>query len=380
MLTKRGVKLAENSTGELGKPDNHIARAYSRLQDTVKNSIQVPSDVVAAITAAKQSVAATGNFANEEQETRFWNAYGLLSSIGPADIAREKYKKSFYIVLIALLILQLLYLAGNLIDKRLRTVEEEWQRTADTRQAGAPLNNSLPTGTDWARLRRAATIEANYEFASALLHPWNLFRTDGSLAIRLNEMRERHHVFSLEQIKYVVGYMKIKGELELFLAAMLSYILPLLYGLLGAFAFVLRKLSDPVGKLTYAHDTRTSYTLRLHIGALSGLAIGWFINGNTSEAGVASLPPLALAFAAGYASDLLFTALDKVVGAFSPVISTQASVHTETTVGGMTMTTEVQRDARVAGSAVSAPIEPTASGGDKRAETQSTDQTRPKAA
>jgi hypothetical protein len=138
--------------------------------------------------------------------------------------------------------------------------------------------------------------------------------------------------------------------------ALSLYVLPLLYGLLGAFAFVLRKLSDPVGKLTYAHDTRVSYTLRLHIGALSGLAVGWFINGNTPSSGLTALSPLALAFAAGFGSDLLFTALDKVISAFSPLMSSQnAAVHTEATFGGMTVTNDAQRDTRVAGGSVPVP-------------------------
>jgi hypothetical protein len=124
-----------------------------------------------------------------------------------------------------------------------------------------------------------------------------------------------------EKVQFMVNYIKLKGELELHILALSGYILPFLYGALGAFAFLLRKLSDPVARLTYAHDTRVSYTLRLHVGALAGLAVGWFINSNSGNSGFGALSPLALAFAAGYASDLLFTALDKVVAAFSPASS-----------------------------------------------------------
>ena len=65
---------------------------------------------------------------------------------------------------------------------------------------------------------------------------------------------------------------------------------------------------------------------------------------------------MALAFAAGYGSDLLFTALDKVVAAFSPSPSSAERVTEQRTLGGMTVTTETQRDARVASGAVSAPV------------------------
>jgi hypothetical protein len=51
------------------------------------------------------------------------------------------------------------------------------------------------------------------------------------------------------------------------------------------------------------------------VGVLGGLAIGWFFK--PSGEGVGSLSPLALAFVAGYSVDLLFTAMDRIVGAFT---------------------------------------------------------------
>jgi hypothetical protein len=112
---------------------------------------------------------------------------------------------------------------------------------------------------------------------------------------------------------------------------------------------VLRKLSDEIDKLSYANDARVRYSLRLNIGLLSGLAVGWFIKPGAGEAALVSLSPLALAFVAGYGSDLFFVALDKIVQAFAPTPGSGATTVKESTVGGITTTTVESRAATVAG-------------------------------
>ncbi|HEX5795942.1 MAG TPA: hypothetical protein VFY19_08880, partial [Geminicoccaceae bacterium] len=107
------------------------------------------------------------------------------------------------------------------------------------------------------------------------------------------------------------------ATLEIVLEFLATYVLPALYGLLGACAFVLRQLSADMGQLRFAHDLRVRYTLRLNIGLLAGLAVGWFISPDQNASVVANLSPLALAFVAGYGSDLLFAVLDRIVAAFS---------------------------------------------------------------
>jgi hypothetical protein len=106
-----------------------------------------------------------------------------------------------------------------------------------------------------------------------------------------------------------------KAILNTFLDFVATYLLPALYGLLGACAFVLRQLCEDVSSLRFADDSRVRYTLRLNIGLIAGLAVGWFIDPKSS--GVANLSPLALAFVAGYGSDLLFAVMDRIVQAFS---------------------------------------------------------------
>ena len=95
-----------------------------------------------------------------------------------------------------------------------------------------------------------------------------------------------------------------------------QYLLPLLYGLLGSLAYILRTLTREIHEVTYTRDSNVGYRLRWPLGMLAGVTIGWFFDPDTLE-GTASITPLGLAFLAGYSVELLFTGLDRVVGAFT---------------------------------------------------------------
>lgn len=96
-----------------------------------------------------------------------------------------------------------------------------------------------------------------------------------------------------------------------------QYVLPLLYGWLGAMAYVLRTLGQQARARLYSVENQTDFNLRVWLGIVAGLAIGWFSRGDTEDTAVGSISALALAFVAGYSVDLLFTAMDRIVGAFS---------------------------------------------------------------
>lgn len=101
------------------------------------------------------------------------------------------------------------------------------------------------------------------------------------------------------------------------LFAFQAYVLPLLYGLLGACTYVLRMLSRDVRSYSYTPDSHVRYKIRLVLGTLSGLAITWFFEPGSET--LKSLSPLALAFLAGYSVEILFAAMDRFVAAFSTV-------------------------------------------------------------
>jgi hypothetical protein len=95
-----------------------------------------------------------------------------------------------------------------------------------------------------------------------------------------------------------------------------QYILPLMYGLLGGFAFVLRSLANETKSMTYTAVSNIKYALRIHLGALAGLVVG-FLWGDIASGsiGVAnSFSPLAVAFIAGYSVEFMFRLLDSIIG------------------------------------------------------------------
>ena len=103
-----------------------------------------------------------------------------------------------------------------------------------------------------------------------------------------------------------------------------QFILPLLYGWIGALAYILRSLSEQIRLWTYRKENTDLCDLRMLLGMVAGLAIGWFFKPSGTEVnGVGLVSPFALAFLAGYSVDLLFTVMDRGVAAFSKAVPVQ---------------------------------------------------------
>jgi hypothetical protein len=102
-----------------------------------------------------------------------------------------------------------------------------------------------------------------------------------------------------------------------------GYVLPVLMGLLGSMTYVLRRYLRSVGdRLLTPRDLR-EYIVRLVLGTVFGVAIGFFTsaNGNASEQVIvnsaSSLGAPALAFLAGYGVETVFQMLDGLAEQFS---------------------------------------------------------------
>jgi len=98
-----------------------------------------------------------------------------------------------------------------------------------------------------------------------------------------------------------------------------AYILPIMYGLLGGACLILRILAKEIREHTLTQDQDIRFYLRLILGALSGLAIGWFfgVEEINNVLSLKALSPLALAFIGGYSVDLLFSLLDNLLRKFT---------------------------------------------------------------
>jgi hypothetical protein len=97
-----------------------------------------------------------------------------------------------------------------------------------------------------------------------------------------------------------------------------TYVLPLLYGWVGSMAFVVRSLIAAIKNRTFRVELNTEYRLRVYLGLLAGLMIGWFLKPKAGSAqfGVADLTPAAIAFLAGYSVEILFSTMDRLVSGF----------------------------------------------------------------
>lgn len=115
-----------------------------------------------------------------------------------------------------------------------------------------------------------------------------------------------------DQLKVEVSLLNSKSTL----AILSQYVLPLLYGLLGALAYILRTLSREIQNVTFTRGSEIRYSLRWPLGMLGGVTVGLFFDPENLS-GLAAITPLGLAFLAGYGVELLFTGLDRMVSAFT---------------------------------------------------------------
>jgi hypothetical protein len=90
-----------------------------------------------------------------------------------------------------------------------------------------------------------------------------------------------------------------------------SYLIPLLAGVLGASLSVLREvyLGFRASQVS-VRAFRIAY-VRMALGAISGIAVGWFSTWVSGEAEGAPFTSLVVAFAAGYAVEVIFSLLDR---------------------------------------------------------------------
>lgn len=104
----------------------------------------------------------------------------------------------------------------------------------------------------------------------------------------------------------------IQEWVSIFYGAIANCILPLLYALLGACAYLLRSLDQQIKDHTFTPSKRDFP--HLMIAAIAGLVVGLFNNFNTQSA---NLSPLALAFLVGYAADVFFSFLESFLQTFT---------------------------------------------------------------
>lgn len=310
-----------------------VHEAQLLLTYVARNGIEIDSNVVAELVQAKYGLEQAQWTA--EQEIKFWSAFNALTKvvqpvsvaslkatqavpmgakISPARQAVGVYQRWSVFLLILLLIAHVYWSMGAVRF----TTAADYPKQIQQLQERLEIERSRTPQEKWAESREINTLEVERERYDLLvqaslirLMAWNptrIFDLD-NIAVPEETVGEKPELgpFQLDIVTKDVQF-----TLEL----MQFYILPLLYGLLGASAYVLRNLNTAIRDITYVTESNISYRLRIQLGGLSGLAIGWFPT-TDSLVSFGSLTPMALAFAMGYNVEILFASMDKFILRFS---------------------------------------------------------------
>jgi hypothetical protein len=105
---------------------------------------------------------------------------------------------------------------------------------------------------------------------------------------------------------------QIQEKANLIVGILGAYILPILLGSIGAVAYIIRTISEQIRASTFSASSPTRHVMRTALGAMAGLVVGLFSDLSTKL----SLPPLAVAFLAGYGVEALFSMFDGFIAKF----------------------------------------------------------------
>jgi hypothetical protein len=138
--------------------------------------------------------------------------------------------------------------------------------------------------------------------------PKGSLELEAGLDIRLSEeltkrVKEYQHVRNLGN--------SVEEKVTVYYGAIATCILPVLYSLLGAGAYLIRMFEDQIKNRTLIAGDR--HIARFLIAGIGGLVVGLFNNFTTQ--GI-TFSPFALAFLVGYAADVFFTFLEGLLQIF----------------------------------------------------------------
>lgn len=117
--------------------------------------------------------------------------------------------------------------------------------------------------------------------------------------------------------KQLNNNIEIIQEAQNFILIIGFYILPLLYGLLGALTYVLRDLSVQTKKMLYSKDSNINHILRIVLGSIAGFAVGVFWGEMKQQEKfiiIQSLGPLLVAYLSGLTVEYVFSAIETWIG------------------------------------------------------------------
>jgi hypothetical protein len=135
------------------------------------------------------------------------------------------------------------------------------------------------------------------------------------------ELQSGFRAVSLVLGRFGINEETVKNVIEPIAIGVTKFLLPMLYGALGACAYILRVVIPLVHDRTFERRRTGDYGTRVYLGMLSGVAIQWLLSGATTEKEIAArFTPATLAFVAGYSVEVLFTLIDAIIAAMTSTV------------------------------------------------------------
>lgn len=330
-----------------------VQDAQTLLAHAAHRGIELDSAIVTKIVTT--GTLCEGGHITDSQESDFWPAFDKLSkavdpvtvsslratmdshaqsslrlfslNIRHGSLARRAvrwYTSIAILSLIILLLVQIYWLFGTAITGGIVRVNRDYEDivtkiaaykgtvTIPQAKKPAPLDSRSQAELDALNDRRDNLVlegDSIYNLLEMWSKPWaedHIVKASCKLSGKDNPGK----IKSCERIARNQASVEILNVLQ-------RYILPLLYGLLGACVYILRTLASQIRARTYSESSNIDFRIRLYLGTLGGIVSAWFLTPDVADGLFKSLSPFALAFLAGYSVELIFAAMDRIISAFT---------------------------------------------------------------
>jgi hypothetical protein len=345
-----------------------VREAELLLTFATRRGIPIDDEVIDTIITARNTIAAAPDAPwPQDFELKFWKCSNLMArKVSPISVASLKATSDFYgagsnqarlavarrrseiyRALTALLVAQIYWLIGarvssdiDLVSPKLQQVHYEIRASRKQGDLTVERQNDLDR-----KVGENAILESRINSEMGILGVWSAIAPSsawiehirdaaywvmlwhyGALSSPTSPQPDRNLIRQLDaapESNVIENSQAVRVKTGVILEVLRLYVLPLLYGLLGASVYVLRNLAREIDTLVYTRESEIRFRLRVILGTLSGLAAAWFIHPPTASPqqlsvdDASALPPLALAFLAGYSVEVLFSAMDRFINAFS---------------------------------------------------------------
>lgn len=231
------------------------------------------------------------------------------------------YKILVFITILSLLFLQIYWLIGSNAVKSIKKYEKDLQALMDNKIQRGSTEQDVE-GKDVKHMATAEPaniilttdeITARIDTGIEILQSWNKVWKFATFSLFSSNQSPRGAMGAI--IKNCKDFDIAGFTLEI----IQNYLLPLLYGLLGALTFVLRSLVEEIKNLTFTNESRINYGMRILLGMMAGFVVTWFFSVSESAdvLSLKKLSPMALSFLVGYSIELLFSGMDGLISAFT---------------------------------------------------------------